>query len=536
MLLYAILFVSGGAVLALELLASRIMTPYFGVSLYIWTGILSITLVALALGYWLGGRLAARRTKGTARAERMAQLFVLMPAIAATAVVVACLVYPHLFAALAAFDLVSGAFLACLVLLFVPLVAASAMNPLLVAIMLARGGLLTGDAGAGKVLFVSTLGSVAGVLTTAYTLIPYVSNFSATLIVALVLALLSLVAAAASPVPLPARKTSVVMAGTAALFAAVLLWQADAYIGRMWPAAYNGASWRIEATFRSLFGTVKVLRTDADPQTGRFVRIYFQDGLVQNTVASDGRSLSFYTYGLEALALAYRPRLKSALVLGLGAGIVPMRLAGRGVAVEAVEIDPASLTAARRIFGYQLTRAYVHLADARTHLRQCDRRYDVVVVDLFHGDGTPDYLITRDFFRDLKGCLEPDGVAVFNTFADLDHPAAYAHLLATLRTELPYVVLYRPDWPGARQLNSFIVASGNALSTPERVVLGDVPPRHETALADMLERPQPLTRELLERGEVVTDAHSAAAYDIARSQIAYRKSIVESVPAAFLVN
>ena len=61
MLLYAIIFVSGSAVLALELLASRIMTPYFGVSLYIWTGILSITLVALALGYWLGGRLPRGR-------------------------------------------------------------------------------------------------------------------------------------------------------------------------------------------------------------------------------------------------------------------------------------------------------------------------------------------------------------------------------------------------------------------------------------------------------------------------------------------
>ena len=32
------------------------MTPYFGVSLYIWTGILSISLVSLALGYWWGGR------------------------------------------------------------------------------------------------------------------------------------------------------------------------------------------------------------------------------------------------------------------------------------------------------------------------------------------------------------------------------------------------------------------------------------------------------------------------------------------------
>ena len=55
-----LIFLTGATTLALELLASRVMTPYFGVSLYIWTGILSITLVALALGYYLGGRLAGR--------------------------------------------------------------------------------------------------------------------------------------------------------------------------------------------------------------------------------------------------------------------------------------------------------------------------------------------------------------------------------------------------------------------------------------------------------------------------------------------
>ena len=87
MLLYAIIFLSGAAVLALELLASRIMTPYFGVSLYIWTGILSITLVSLALGYWLGGRLALRETPA-----RLFRLYALMPALAALAIVAACLV------------------------------------------------------------------------------------------------------------------------------------------------------------------------------------------------------------------------------------------------------------------------------------------------------------------------------------------------------------------------------------------------------------------------------------------------------------
>jgi len=99
MLLYVILFISGGAVLALELLASRILTPYFGVSLYIWTGILSITLVALALGYWAGGRFASGRG---ASVGRLAQRFALMPAVAAFAIVASCLVYPHLFPRLAA--------------------------------------------------------------------------------------------------------------------------------------------------------------------------------------------------------------------------------------------------------------------------------------------------------------------------------------------------------------------------------------------------------------------------------------------------
>jgi spermidine synthase len=531
---YGILFVSGGAVLALELLASRVMTPYFGVSLYIWTGILSITLVALALGYWGGGRLAAGR-RATGNVARLTQLYALMPAIGAFAIIAACLIYPYLFPGLAAADLVGGAFAACVVLLFVPLVAASAMNPLLVAILLARGDGRAADAGTGTVLFVSTLGSVAGVLVTAFGLIPYASNFSALLAVALVLALLSLAAAARPPAPLASRRHLGVTAGAAALASALLLWQADAYIGRMWPASHGGRTWRVEARLSSLFGTVKILRSDPEAD-GQFRRIYFQDGLVQNTVGSDGRSLSYYTYALEALARAYRPDLRSALVLGLGAGIVPMQLAREGVAVEAVEIDPASLAAARTYFGFDNALVRVHLTDARTHLKRCGRRYDVVVVDLFHGDGTPDYLLTRDFFNDLKRCLEPRGIAVFNTFADLEQPAVYAHLLATLRAELQYIVLYRPQWPGLAHVNSFIVAGAAALPGPRPVALDGVPPQFSGALDAMLTQPLALNRGLLEHGEIVTDARSSVAHDIARNQLSYRRGVVEALPPAFLVN
>jgi hypothetical protein len=93
-MLHAVLFISGASILALELLASRIMTPYFGVSLYIWTGILSITLLALAIGYWGGGRLAtAAPPKGKSHGAKLLRLYAWMPAIAAAGILAACLAY-----------------------------------------------------------------------------------------------------------------------------------------------------------------------------------------------------------------------------------------------------------------------------------------------------------------------------------------------------------------------------------------------------------------------------------------------------------
>ena len=533
MLLYAILFVSGASILALELLASRIMTPYFGVSLYIWTGILSITLLALALGYWAGGRLASKSPGPRSQAARLLRLYALMPAIAALGVVLACLVYPHTFTALANWSLVFGAFAACLVLLFVPLVAASAMNPLLVA-LLPRERAERGDAGAGKVFFVSTLGSVAGVFVTAFGLIPYVSNFAAALIVALVLALLAVAAFVFTPGTVGKQAAAGVAGAAALLGAALLLWNADAHTGRKGPFAYGGMTWRVESSASSLFGTVKVLRS-ADLESGRYLRMYFQDGLTQNTADSNHRSESLYTYALEGLARAYRPAMRSVLVLGLGAGMVPMRLAEHGAAVEVVDIDPLAREIASRFFGFDSNKVRTHEADARTFVRGCEGRYDTAVVDLFHGDGTPEYLITKEFFRDLRSCLGEDGVAVFNTFADLGRPASYAHLLATLRSELPHIAVYRPQASGTH-VNSFVVASAKALPAPAKVTFDDVPQQHQRVLWNMLAAPIALTPELFAGGRVITDTQSAAAHDYAQMQVGYRKSVVESIPKGMLVN
>src|SRR5438270_4766423 len=56
-----IAFVVGAASLGAEISAARLLAPYFGASTIIWANTIATVLVALAAGYWLGGKLADRR-------------------------------------------------------------------------------------------------------------------------------------------------------------------------------------------------------------------------------------------------------------------------------------------------------------------------------------------------------------------------------------------------------------------------------------------------------------------------------------------
>ncbi|MGZ8212277.1 MAG: hypothetical protein ACXWUH_17355, partial [Burkholderiales bacterium] len=135
-----------------------------------------------------------------------------------------------------------------------------------------------------------------------------------------------------------------------------------------------------------------------------------------------------------------------------------------------------------------------------------------------------------------KRCMAARGVAVFNTFADTSRPASYAHLLVTLKSALPHLALYRPYANGSTHVNSFIAAAADPLPPPAQVTFDYVPPRHERALWDMLAAPTPLAPVLFEGGRIVTDAVSPAAHEFAQLQLAYRRSVVEGVPAAMLLN
>ena len=57
--LYFTAAVTGAAIMIVEILGAKMLAPYFGASHFVWTAQIATTLVALAAGYYIGGRLAA---------------------------------------------------------------------------------------------------------------------------------------------------------------------------------------------------------------------------------------------------------------------------------------------------------------------------------------------------------------------------------------------------------------------------------------------------------------------------------------------
>jgi len=61
--LFLTLFITGASILILEILGTRILSPFFGTTLFVWSSLISVTIVFLALGYFLGGKIADKRTE-----------------------------------------------------------------------------------------------------------------------------------------------------------------------------------------------------------------------------------------------------------------------------------------------------------------------------------------------------------------------------------------------------------------------------------------------------------------------------------------
>ena len=446
--LFAKILITGGIVLGLELAASRILTPFFGVSLFVWSGILSVTLLALALGYKGGGILAARVSRDQSLAA-----FLSAGALSALWLDLCLWTYPFIFGPLSKFDLVFGSILACVYLLFVPLVILSALNPLLVSLL--QSNEEQGDRGAGHVFFVSTIGSVLGVFVVAYGMLPFVTNYQTVAILTLASALLSL----AGLWTLRRSQRRLFLMAVAALLLSLATLVSGGLERFAQSASFRGITWKITASAPSSFGNLKMVDLVHEKSGATLSRVLLNDGMTQNVFNAYGQADNLYTFVLERLALAAVPDAKKALVLGIGGGTIPSNFVADSIEVHAIDISQRMVDFAKENLGFDSTGMTVEIADARTAARNCSRDNDIVTVDLFRDDGIPEHLVTQEFFADIKNCLKDGGVMVMNTFmSTTDQRPEYALLqtVASVFGELQFA--WEPKESGATLTSAFVVA------------------------------------------------------------------------------
>jgi spermidine synthase/MFS family permease len=440
-------FLCGAAVMVLEMAGSRVVAPYMGTSLIVWTSLIGVIMASLSAGYWLGGVAADKwpEMKILARIVLGAAFFTAVTAFAANPVLTA------LFRAFSrsAFYVSSAA--GALLLFAVPSVLLGMVSPFIV--KLAMRDLGTSGTTVGRFSALSSLGSILGTFLGGFVLI---SLFAAGTILLLVAGVLALVAA--------------------------LLYRSA------WSAKWRNAAFFCTLFF-ALFGTTVAVRMPMMPP-GEHIDTAYNHIWVAEEIRPDGQRarylmtasvgegaqsiiytkkpselVSSYTKFYD-LAFHYKPDAKKILMLGGGGYCIPRYLLATRpeVSVDVVEIDPGITDTARKYFFLQdrnNPNIAIYHEDARIFLnrvadaRMADARmanagaetklYDAVFADVFGAwYSIPFHLATVEAAQKMYDLLAEDGVLVSNVISALKGPRSgvFDGIYAAVAQVFPKVLIF----------------------------------------------------------------------------------------------
>jgi spermidine synthase len=394
--LYFTAAVTGAAIMIVEILGAKMLAPYLGTSHFVWTAQIAITLVALAIGYYVGGWLV----------DRSPDLGRMYGAILAAAVYLCFtirLVEPVTYWCLR-FKLALGSLLASAFLFFVPLALLAMTGPFFIRVLTVAVSGVGGNVG--RLSAISTIGSFLGTILIGYVLIPFLRNSITMYLTAGVL----MVVVSAFFLIWGRRKSLAGAAVAMCLGLGLGAWGVN--IDGRTKFEYGEQLYRANSNF----GQLQVLQS-----TGEDRRFYLNDFLTQNTYDTQFKdSTSMFTYMLHGLARAYVPRVDDVLCIGMGVGIAPMKFAREGSRVDVVEINPAVVPLAEKYFDLEPAKLNIVIGDGRQFVSETAKKYDAIVLDAFLGDSSPSHLMTREAFAAMRRILKPGGALVINSFCDFE--------------------------------------------------------------------------------------------------------------------
>lgn len=402
-MLESVAFICGASVMVLEMAGARVLAPYLGTSIVVWTALIGVILASLSFGYWAGGRLGDRNPSAATLGKIIAS--------GAGLVLVAAMLHAPVLEIVTQFQwpLQASALLASIVLFSIPGILLGMVSPYIIQVKLLGYKNRHHHTGSvmGRFFAISTIGSIAGTFMGGYWLVSWLGTRSILYAVAIALALAALLT-----MPRKQKKTPIIFLLSACLglgLHSARTAEPPLSIGIERDSPYNHLKVQEGKT--------------ADDQ---MIRCLFTDpgGTAQSCMFLDDPDALFFPYTRHyAIAWHMVPDAKDFLMLGGGGYSVPKYLLARrpDAMIDVVEIDPGVTAIAETYFNLRKSpRMRIFHEDARVFLgRQARLReppqYDIIMGDTFTSSYTiPFHLGTVECAEKIKALLREQGVFICN--------------------------------------------------------------------------------------------------------------------------
>ena len=460
-LVYINAFVIGAIIMAFEMLGSRYLNPYFGSGIFTWAALIATILLALSIGYFLGGWVADHwpRVNVLGTVICIASLYLIAVPLFASQL------FELVFNLIT--DIRFGSLTAAVALMLFPVTLLGIYSPFAIRLTLhatERSGRV-----AGRIYGVSTLGSIFGTLVTTFYFIPLIGTTAITVwlgVIGLIsAATLFLASSLESRTQRNGSVRVVAVIGLTALVVVSPVEKAKAAEPERFTAEQllkrpDSLLEHIESVYNNIFVR----------KTGNLVRMSFrrygEDYTESVTDLLDKNNLPVPYTQLMTVGLPFASKLDTMAMIGLGGGSTSSYLVRHipGLMADVVELDPGVISAAHRYFGIKDEERYrVHESDGRVFLMRNKKVYDLIMVDAFRGGYVPFHLLTEEFYRLVEKRLAPGGIAVLNVHQGTK---LFLSTITTLKTVFPTVLGFAQD---SFSNNVIVVVSQDKTLQPQAV-------------------------------------------------------------------
>jgi len=397
-----IVFITGAAVLVIEVTATRILAPYFGNTLFTISSIIGVILGALSLGYYLGGVLADRH-------PRLSVFFLLILAAGLFSLLIQLFSETFLPLLGGMLGMKVGPPVASLILFFVPSFLLGMMSPFVIKLK-ARELKKIGKV-SGSVFFWSTLGSIAGSFLTGFFLIPHWGISRIIFYTGILLIIIGLFGGWLTRKN-PAKNRFQIFS----LFLIIVVF-----------------AFSLATLFRSLPKSILYQKDGLYSQItieniqwqGEEARFLYLDRSAEGGIFLESDELPFAYTQYYSLYKIVNPQAEKALFLGGGAYSNPRKILlekNNIQRVDVVEIEPVLYSLAQQYFKLPVgTRLFNHLTDGRRYLQETSQRYDLIFADVYSSlYSIPIHFTTQEFFALAESRLAENGLFLINIIGRLE--------------------------------------------------------------------------------------------------------------------